>query len=427
MSLKNIHEAEDFLFTTVPKTSAEAFKDEKALVKSRRFFEALGNPQNARPAIHIAATSGKGTIAHMIESILIQHGKKVVTITSPHVYTVRERVRIGSVIISESDFVETLNRIRPAYDELTKQGSPPSYFEVNVAIGFLWAQKLEVDYVVVETGLGGLLDTTNTIDRQDKVNVLGQIGFDHMHILGNSLEEIAAQKAGIIGTAQHTLALKQDHAVNNVFTKAAKKAHAHLEFVTTRTAKDDYANISDLNQSLAGEHQFANLSLALAACQALADRDNWDVDSEKVKAALAKISLPGRFEIVEIGNKTYIFDGAHNKQKLSAVLQAMNERFSNEAFGALFASGQQEVAEDLALMISHHAEKLILCEYHSLALDMYKPTYDYTLLAKAKGYDFYKDPALAAEKTRSSSINTWLVTGSFYVLADVRRALENAQ
>ena len=418
--------AADFLFEQVPKNSSDVGVGPRGFDKSQRWLAALGDVQNACKPLHIAATSGKGTVAAMLEAILRAHGFTTVTLTSPHVYSVTERVRINGEPISEKDFVAYLNKLLPAYDEFTAAGDPPSYFEVNIAIGFLAAAELNVDYTVVETGLGGLLDTTNTIERQDKIAIVGQIGFDHTAILGNSLSEIAAQKAGIIHYRQQVVALEQEPEVNAVIANAASAQRANVSWATGSEARHYIGELSALNTSLSGVHQYDNAALALAAARIAAARDGWKLSANKVKTAWQQLSIPGRFEIVHSGELTVVLDGAHNPQKLRATMDAMAQQFPGTHYGAVFASGQSKATDELLAMLQAGGRRpLILTEYHSRELDMYRPAVDFANYASLpSGAQHLSDPKSVVRAMRQSATDVWLVTGSFYLLSDIRQALE---
>ena len=424
--IQNLEEAEDFLFKTVPKTSSAIISGAEGLQKSARFFSALDNPQDSTKPFHIAATSGKGTIAHLIEAMLIEHNFTVVTLTSPHVYSVLERVRINGHNISEDKFVSFLNQLIPVFRDFENKNDAPSYFEVNTAVGFLAAKEIEADYVVVETGLGGLLDTTNTIDRSDKINVLGQIGFDHTHILGNSLPEIAAQKAGIITGPQLIVALQQKPIVNDVFSKIAGQKQAELHMTNPEETRKKINNLSLINPRLSGAHQYGNCAVAMKAVEIAANRDDWPLKEEALQDGLAKVELPGRFELRQHKNRTFIYDGAHNRQKLSALFDAIEQQYPGAEFGLVFATGQKHDADSLLNLIHEKSGEIITTEYHSEALDMYRPAQDLSQPAKKIGATHIQTPGGVASRIMKSNKKFWVVTGSFYGLNDLRDSIEKS-
>ncbi|MGZ5245661.1 MAG: bifunctional folylpolyglutamate synthase/dihydrofolate synthase, partial [Flavitalea sp.] len=188
----NYQETIDFLYHRLPmfsKIGAAAIKE--GLGNTEALCNFLGNPQNSFKSIHIAGTNGKGSTSHMIAAILQKAGYKTGLYTSPHLKDFRERIRINGEMIPENKVISFTEMISPSINELN-----PSFFEITVAMAFDFFQEQKIDVAVIEVGLGGRLDSTNII--QPDLSVITNIGWDHMNILGNSLEKIAAEKAGII-------------------------------------------------------------------------------------------------------------------------------------------------------------------------------------------------------------------------------------
>ena len=422
MKFSSFAEAEKYLYSTVPKTSAAAFGGGAAFERSKQLFERLDNIQDAVSPIHIAATSGKGTTAVIIESILLAHGKTCVTLTSPHVYSLTERTRINGQSISEQKFVEYMNQLDTL--GLFDQDNPPSYFEANMALGFLVAATEKPDYVIVETGFGGTLDTSNTITRPDKISVLGQIGYDHTHILGDTLEKIANQKAGIILPNQTVVALKQTHEVNQVFQRAAESNRAQLTFVSSDDVSRKFPKLTDINPRLAGTHQYSNIALALKTVRLIAQRDGWKFDQKLIEDALRRVELPGRFELIEFAGKTIIFDGAHNKQKLTATLSSVRDVFPDQNLGIVFSSSKGDDIDSLVKIIQPAATQLVVTEYHTEALDMYKPAFDFTSYSDKYDLNYIAIHSEIADLIKSSAVDLWLISGTFYILDSMKKEIE---
>ena len=414
--LKNFEEVYNFLIYTVPKTSAEIFKGNKGFKRALQWLNLLGNPQDERPALHIAGTSGKGTVAYLISHILEVHGKSTMLLISPHAYDIRERIRIGGENISKERMVELMNEIIPSYEKAKEKGHQPSYFNMIVGLGFLAGAKSEVDYYVVETGLGGLLDTSNAMNRDDKVCVLTPIGYDHTNILGSALSEIASQKVGIVHEGQKVFSAQQDNEAQQVIKKHCGDVGADLEFV-------DYDVLPKVkNEQLSGRHNKENVVLALRACSYIAERDGWKLDSGKIEEALEDFKIPGRFEVIKQGGKEFIFDGAHNEQKLGALLEAVNSRYGDKGFGVIFASSKKEV-DGVLDQITSQAKELILTKYHSSELDMYRPQPELEGFADNKKSFYIPDIERVVDRLRSSDIDNWIITGSFYLLREMKEAL----
>src|SRR3989344_5192458 len=188
MRITNYQAAVKYL-EALPRTPDPAA--EAGFNRAKQLLSLLGNPQNKLKTIHVAGTSGKGSTAMALSHILVAHGFKVGLTVSPHVYDIRERCQINNRAITTKKFQTYLSQILPVIEKLKKRTKVPTYFEALVALAFVAFAAEEVDYAIVETGMGGLLDATNTVDRDDKLCLLTKIGYDHTQILGNSLEEIA--------------------------------------------------------------------------------------------------------------------------------------------------------------------------------------------------------------------------------------------
>ncbi|MDP3953427.1 MAG: Mur ligase family protein [bacterium] len=418
-------EAYQFLVTTVPKTSATAFKGKGGFAQSKLWMASLGNPQNTHPAIHIAGTSGKGTTSHLISSILEAHNQKTALITSPHAYDLRERILIGGKKLSHKSFVQVLNRLLPNYAAMKKMGTPPSYFETLMALGFLAANRGKVDYCIVETGVGGKLDTSNTITRPDKLCVLTSIGYDHMNILGNTLQEIASQKAGIIQTRQRVFSAHQSEEAMGAIRTRCLEVQAKLTVVDAQKTLKRYgiSNLPKLNRQLYGAHNRSNLALTLEVAEYIAKRDGWDIKPTAVKNAIKDFEIPGRFEIANLeGEREFVFDGAHNEQKLTALIDAVKERYGNERVGFVFASSKEDPGGKLKIL-KKRASVIILTRYHSKELDMVRPQVDLEPLANGKDILYIPKAKDIVAYIKSSTIKNWVVTGSFYILGEIKDLL----
>lgn len=415
-------DAYDFLIGIVPKTSHDAFRGGSGLERIARFLSRLGDPQDKHTAIHIAGTSGKGTVSMMLTHTLMAHGFRVGTLMSPHAYDLRERIQIQGKNITKEDFLALVNSLSGPYEQYASEGEQLTYFELLIAMSYVYFAQNSLDYVVVETGMGGLLDATNTIQRRDKLAVITQIGLDHTEILGDTLKAIAAQKAGII-TGDEAVVL-YDKAVHDVFVERASLQHASLHCASGDSAPPDITqDLPRLNVQLIGAHQKQNFGVTYSALQILGQRDGWSVDSAKVRSGLSGVHLPGRMETVKIGEKLCVFDGAHNEQKLTAVTEALRERFPDATFGVVFASSRAATVPVLIQILKRFSPEIIGTKYHNETLDMLRPAAD---LSGVSGVHALESASQIADYIRVSSTSHWLITGSFYILAEVRQALERS-
>ncbi|MCR4261056.1 MAG: Mur ligase family protein [Candidatus Colwellbacteria bacterium] len=425
--IESFEQAYKFLVEAVPKTSSTIFKGKDGFIKSKHWMQELGNPQDTSSTIHIAGTSGKGTVAHLISAIFEEHGKKTVLITSPHAYDIRERILIGGKKLSKDNFVRLINQIMPSYLKMKESGSPPSYFEMLMAMGFVTAANKKVNYCVVETGMGGRLDTSNTINRKDKLCVITPIGYDHTHILGNTLTEIATQKVGIAHHKQHVLSAQQAPEAMEAIQAGCDQVGAFLTVVDPKSTLSRYGldiHLSELNPQLPGDHSRSNLALALESTAYVAKRDGWEIDATLVESAIRKFKVPGRFEIVQgMGNKEFIFDGAHNEQKMNALVRALEERYGKRPLGFVFASSKEEPGKHLDIL-KGKAGIVILTRYHSKELDTLRPQPNLEILANGKSILYMPNAKDVISYIKSSDLPVWVITGSFYILGEIKNLLE---
>lgn len=327
--INNFTQAEKYLNLFIRQGRRQIFIGKKGLDKMKYFLSFLDSPQNKLKIIHIAGTAGKGSTCYLISRLLASQGFKVGLHLSPHLTDVRERFQINNKIISKKEFIFHLNKIIPAVDKVktSKYGSL-SYFEILVGLAFYIFWQKKVDYAVIETGLGGLYDATNIVDRQDKVAVLTKIGFDHMEILGKTIEEIAYQKAMIIKKENLAVSTIQDKKAEVVIKKAAEKSGSKLIFINKHFK---------YHLNLIGEYQKENASLALKTVELIAKKDGFALDEKKIKKVFQTAYFMGRFDIKKIKNKTVVLDGAHNQPKMLAFTKALKKRYHKQKFHFLIA------------------------------------------------------------------------------------------
>lgn len=380
-------------------------------------MQSLGNPQDTFSAIHIAGTSGKGTVCFMIEALLDAHQQTTGALVSPHVYDIKERVHIRSELCSIVDFYGALSHVRSAYQALTRQNGAmlPSYFDVITATGFVAIARANIRYGIIETGMGGRFDATNLIHRLDKVAVLTTIGRDHTHILGSTLAEIAWQKAGIITTKQTVYATRQHADVLRVFRLAAKKRGASLHIVSpTRWS---------MPTALPGLYNRKNAGIAIAVVRGIARRDGWKFSPMLARRAIASLVIPGRFETYQLPDgKTVIFDGAHNLQKITALASVIATRYSRSTTGVVFASSKDDVERSIRVL-SKIASSVVLTAYHNQILLGLKPPTMLEESARRGGHIWLFDGDTVCTHILQSSQTVWVITGSFYILSEIKKKL----
>ena len=315
----------DYLFHRLPMFSrlgAAAFKGD--LTNTIKLCEAVGNPQLKFKSIHIAGTNGKGSTSHMLAGIMQTAGYKTGLYTSPHLKDFRERIKVNGQMVEEDFVIQFTEQIKPLIEEIE-----PSFFEITVAMAFSWFAKQTVDIAIIEVGLGGRLDSTNIITPE--LSIITNIGYDHMNLLGNTLEKIAAEKAGIIKKEIPVVIGGTLPETKPVFEKKAKEMEAPIYLAHEARWVADWkqtnryleANIADnrtderkqYRLDLTGLYQLENLLTVLEAVHLLS-KNRWKIHEKHVDHALQNIrkltGLHGRWEVIH-ENPYTVLDVAHNE------------------------------------------------------------------------------------------------------------------
>lgn len=297
----------------------------------------LGNPQEALKFVHVAGTNGKGSTVAYISTILKSAGYKVGRYVSPTIFEYRERIQLNGRNITQKAFAEGMELVKGACERLVERGmSHPTPFEVETALMFWYFQKMQCDIVVLETGMGGLLDATNLIENT-LVAVITSVGMDHMQFLGKTLEEIAYQKAGIIKNDCYVMCMMQNDAVIQVVEKECEKKNCTLITADAKNANHvrfgiekqqfDYAGMKKLEISLAGQFQIANAVLAIEVVKALGQK-GFTISEKAIRTGLKETKWPGRFTLVS-KKPIFIVDGAHNEDAATKLANSIEFYFTN--------------------------------------------------------------------------------------------------
>ena len=313
------------------------------LDRMQQFADLLGNPHRALRCIHITGTKGKGSTAAMVAAILKEAGFRVGLYTSPHLVSFRERIRINDEWISEEELCGTLERIRPIIDDIDKAGDLyPTFFEVYTALAFSYFKEKAVDFTVLEVGMGGRLDATNIIERPLCCGIT-QISYEHTQRLGNTLREIATEKAGIIKENTVCVSSLQEEPVRAVLEAACSRERARYYEV----GKDLYLREEQLSGragsgrsfsvwgifgeypmlevGLLGDHQFMNAATAIGLVESLRFYDII-IKSDAIRAGLRNVQWSGRLQVIQ-RNPTVVVDGAQNRASARALKEAIQKHF----------------------------------------------------------------------------------------------------
>jgi dihydrofolate synthase/folylpolyglutamate synthase len=325
----NYDEALDWLY------NVRRFGPSRTLGPTRHILKLLGDPQNSFRSIHVGGSNGKGSTSAMIASILGATGAKVGLFTSPHLEEFVERVKVDGVEISREDAARLLTEIRPLFEKMLEQSMFLRFFDVVTAMTFLYFRENAVDYAVLEVGLGGRLDATNVVD--PLVSVITNIGYEHTNILGDTLPEIAGEKAGIIKQGRPLVTATRDDEVFKVFGEKAQELGSEVirvgydtEFQKVGAKMSGMTfdlrsrmEYKGLKVPLLGEHQITNAATAVAAVEALS-RYGVDVPEQAVREGLQGVYWPARLEVVKT-SPTVVLDCAKDAEATEAVRRTLEE------------------------------------------------------------------------------------------------------
>jgi dihydrofolate synthase/folylpolyglutamate synthase len=383
-----------------------------------KLMEYLGNPQDKLQIVHVAGTSGKTSTAYYVAALLQAAGLEVGLTVSPHVDEVNERVQINLIPLAEADFCTSLEKFIAL---VGASGITPSYFELMVAFAFYEFAERNVDYAVIEVGLGGLLDGTNVIGRADKVCIITDIGLDHTEVLGNTLGEIATQKAGIIQPNNQVYMYEQSSEIMAAVRTVVDEQHAVLHTIHEIVPPE----VVDLPA-----FQQRNFGLAKITAQYVLELNKRAVLGPIQLQQAAATHIPARMEVLQYDDKTIIIDGAHNAQKLASLLASMQAKYPNQPIAALvgFVDGDRfRLERSLDVVIQEVTSLLVTSFYtekdypkHSFSAD---EVADY---CRQKGYTAVSSIPNAQEALTALlqlPEPLLLITGSFYLLNHIRPQL----
>lgn len=302
-----------------------------------RILELCGNPHNGFKSIHIAGTNGKGSIAFILNDILKRSGYKTGLYTSPHLLSINERIKINSGNICDSDLLDYVKFI----DSLLSDNHQihATYFDILTAIAFCYFRDKKIDIAVIETGLGGRLDSTNVI--RPEITILTDISMDHMHILGNTLSDITHEKCGIIKRDIPIVTSNTDPSIINIITKVSEKNRSELSIYNTDYFAENIRHIDngfifdfrygehflkDIELPLFPVHQVKNASTAITALMILKEKGMTGIIKTEILNGLREINVPGRFQFM-LRSPLIIYDPAHNYNAIRNLIDGINEYY----------------------------------------------------------------------------------------------------
>ena len=301
----------------------------------RFFMDKLNHPEKELKFIHIAGTNGKGAVTEMISNILLNSGYKLGKFISPHLIRYNERIQINNKEITNKEMEEIIIKLDPLVKEYNSKGNGNvTLFELETTMAILYFANKKCDIVVLEVGLGGLYDCTNIV--YPIVSIITSIGYDHMKFLGNTIEEIAFQKAGIIKQNSKTIFMSQSESVDNVIIERCKEENNKLFLVNKEEIKNysyteeyqkfDYKEFKNIEINLKGISQIYNACIALETVNVL--KEKYNIKEEIIRKSLKNVIHRGRFEKIN-NNPTVIYEGAHNEPAIKNFINSVDMYYKN--------------------------------------------------------------------------------------------------
>jgi dihydrofolate synthase/folylpolyglutamate synthase len=368
-----------FITSLFTKKRAIRHTAEQGMTKVLKILNHLDNPQEKLAIIHLAGTSGKGSTAFAINALLLAHGFSVGLHLSPHIEDIRERFKINNTFISYEQFTKTVTKIRRSISFLAETIEAPTYYEFLVIMAFVVFHDVGVNFAVIETGVGGLFDSTNVVTNLSKICVITRIGHDHTKLLGTTLAAIALQKAGIIQMHNTVITIQQHKNAQDVLEGEAKSKQAKLITISRNKIKNitfshnrllfsfsfSFESIvyKKLSMQPIGTFQIENILLALMAFKEVSERYNFDVQEKLVRNTLASIIVPYRFEKKIYAEHETIFDGAHNPLEIRTLIKSLKVIYPKREFIFYFACTKGADYKKMVKSLVSIAGMIILTEF----------------------------------------------------------------
>ncbi|QNU03793.1 bifunctional folylpolyglutamate synthase/dihydrofolate synthase [Peribacillus butanolivorans] len=387
----------------------------------------LGNPQEGLKYIHIAGSNGKGSTLHYIKEILLAEGIRVASFTSPYLIRMNEQLKINTDEISDNDFVAAFQELWPIVQEMDSAGNGPTQFEILTAMAFSYFSKKEVDLVLMETGLGGRLDTTNVI--QPLLSIITSISLEHTNILGNTLAEIASEKAGIIKSGAPIISgVTAEEPAKVIEEKAASADVPYYQLGRDFYVNDvkqskhgqsfsislDNRSIRNIDLQMLGRHQIDNAALAVAAVMLVIE----SIDEKSIRKGIGEAKWNGRFEKIS-DEPLVIIDGAHNPAGIEVLIETLKTHYPDYTYRFIFSSFRDKDYSKMLHMLEKEAIEIIITEFnHERAADAEKLYQQSSHENKSIDKDWQSAIREGRQKTGGKEI--LVITGSLYFLSLVR-------
>jgi dihydrofolate synthase/folylpolyglutamate synthase len=430
----NYTEAMEFIRNTAK------FGSNYGLERTEKVLEILGNPHKKLKCIHIAGTNGKGSTTAMLTEILKEAGYKVGMYISPYIEEFEERIQINGVNISKEDLSSVVTKVSEAVVRVIELGyDHPTEFEIITCAMFLYFYEQQVDYAVVEVGLGGRLDSTNVI--RPILSIITSISYDHMKILGDTLDKIAYEKAGIIKEGIPLILYPQEKESLDVIKRVSdetnsrlivvpldcvelkdsnKYSHKFTQSLSIKTDKNSY----DIELSLLGKHQMMNCAVVLHAVEELR-KQGINIDEKQILNALSRVKWPGRLEVMNT-NPLVVIDGAHNIDGITKLSESIDTYFDYEEIILVLGILADKQVSDMIKVITPKACRVIAVTPNSERAELAEELAG-EICKINENVEVIEDYKKAYETALSyaSKKTLILISGSLYMIGDMRNLIKS--
>lgn len=416
------------------------FPGQLGLDRTLYFLKLVDSPHNTLKVIHVAGTSGKGSVSYLISRLLASQGFSTGLHLSPPLFDWRERFLVNNCPLPFPCIQKYLLELEPQIKQMANsQYGPLSQFELLVALSYYIFAKHKVQYVVIETGLGGRLDATNVVSTKTKVCVITSVDKDHAHILGPTLAKIAWQKAGIIKPYNLVFSSETKPNIKEVFNKQATSNRTSIQYISEpqnfhaisvlatgskfNFQIQDFA-LKNIQLGLLGKFQIKNAALALAVVVALAKRDQFKLSKPTLLDSLKSARFAGRFQVVKSQGKQVVFDSAHSPIKIKSLIQSLKLIYPQDKFSFLIAIKNTKDYQKMLQTISSNAKSIILTQFQTNRASYQKPVSISVMQRYLLSINFQNFQITASAKDGLNLLlkqkNTvYIVAGSIYLLQDL--------
>ena len=415
----NINECISFIETSHRKST-------KTLEHMFKLCEVYGNPQNGLKYIHVAGTNGKGSTVSYLREILLDAKLNVGTFTSPYIQCFNERITYNNQFIPDELIIKYTNEIISKYDYLEENNIElPSFFSIVTLICFMYFRDIKPDVVILEVGIGGLLDSTNVIT--PILSIISNVSYDHMSLLGDSLKEIAYNKLGIVKN-NIPLVTISNHEINDLIIETCKSNNSELVLVDKNNINNitinigssmfDYKEFNNIKLKMTGMHQTENASLVIESCMLL--RKYFNIANDNIYNGLLNTFWPGRLEVIR--EEPYIIlDGAHNIDgitRLHDFIKTIKKDFDNVILVLAISSNKE--TEKMINEIEQDVDKIIFTSFSYKRSEDYNLLYDYSLHPNKEKTDDI-DLLVNRSLNNKDKKTIWIFSGSLYFVSELRR------